>query len=105
MARFRLSVPAICRHKVTTKIQGRTVIVSTQPLNKSQLPAISDAELTGSRLTMTFPDVDMSAYTTWINIRSGRLVMAMAFIGTDSRSGTQKRVTARAWSAAQAAVK
>ncbi|WP_149260589.1 hypothetical protein [Actinomadura sp. K4S16] len=104
MARLRLSVPAVCGRKVTSKVQGRTVIVSTKPLSKSQLPAISGAELSGNRLTMTFPDAGRSAYTTWVNVRSGQLVMAMAFIGTDGSMDAQKRIVTRAWTRAQAAV-
>ncbi|MEV3921154.1 hypothetical protein [Actinomadura coerulea] len=105
MARLRLTIPAICGRKATTEVQGRTVIVTTKPLSKSQLPAIPDAELTGNRLTMTFPDAGMSAYTTWINVRSGQLVMAMAFMGTEEGLGAHKRTVAAAWTRAQAAVK
>ncbi|MFP3969420.1 hypothetical protein SMC26_44505 [Actinomadura fulvescens] len=105
MAALRLSVPRVCTRKMTVKFQGRTVIMSNRMLTKTQLPDLRGAEVTGTRLTMAMPDAGVSAYTTWVNARSGRLVMAMAFMGTDAGYTKQNKTLAQAWARAVAAVR
>jgi hypothetical protein len=96
------------RAELTTQVAGQTVKIRFLPLTSAQLPRIPGANVSGVKLALSFPQLgdgdsaaEEGASTVWINVRQGRLIMAMALIGTDEPINTPTSLVQITWNQAQ----